>query len=175
MTINISTFDFDPGASLRSVSQDGQPWFVVKDVCAALGLQNPTMAMADIDPADRTKLNLAQRGLGAVHGVNESGLYSLILRSRKPGAKDFQRWVTRHVLPTLRKDGVYVLNQEKPITDDLTLPDLLAQIADIQAKVDALKAAKVMAWSKHQEEKRDRYHALRFMRSGGRSGRGAKA
>ena len=102
--------------------------------------------------------------------VSESGLYAMVLRSRKGEAKAFRRWVTGTVLPTLRKDGIYIAGQETPITDELTLPELMSQIADIQAKVDVINAARVRAWSRHQEEKDARRDAFRFFkRNPGRS------
>ena len=100
--------------------------------------------------------------------VNESGLYGLVLRSRKPSAYAFRRWVTTTVLPSLRKDGVYIVGQEKPITDADTLPELLAQIAAIQAKVDALNADKLRSYFRHQEEKDARQSAFALLKGGSR-------
>ena len=169
MTMNITTttqtFDFAPGVALRSITKDSQPWFVAKDICGALGLADRSGAVRGLDPDERGATTVSTPG-GPQSAliVNESGLYSLVLRSRKPAAKTFQKWVTGTVLPTLRRDGLYVAGQEKPIPDDLTLPDLLAQLEGIQAKVDALKASQVRAWSRHQEEKDARRQALRFFR-----------
>lgn len=67
-----------------------------------------TMTLAKLDDDERTKLNLGQRGHGAVNAVNESGLYSIIMRSRKPEARAFKKWVTSEVLPTIRKTGGYM-------------------------------------------------------------------
>lgn len=94
--------------------QDGEPWFVGKDVAKILGYANPNEALHyHVDNEDKLnsktlssfELNLGQRG-GWL--INESGLYSLILSSKLPSAKKFKRWVTSEVLPTIRKTGGYV-------------------------------------------------------------------
>lgn len=108
---NITNFIFetDDGAALgfRNITIDGEPWFVAADVCAALGIQNPTQAMERLDGDDRAMLNIGCAGT-ETNCVNESGLYSLILGSRKPEAKRFKKWVTGEVLPSIRKTGAYV-------------------------------------------------------------------
>jgi len=81
---------------------------VAKDVCDCLGLSNPTIALKILDNDERAKLNLGQVGLGNVNIINESGLYSLVLQSRKPQAKEFKRWVTHQVLPQIWKTGGYL-------------------------------------------------------------------
>jgi prophage antirepressor-like protein len=157
----LQTFSFAPGVALRSITKDSEPWFVAADVCGAIGLQNTSDAIKALDEDERDRKILGNQ---TVNIISEAGLYRLVMRSTKPAAKGFQKWVTATVLPTIRRSGLYILGQEKPITDDLTLPELLAQIAATQAKVDAINAAKVCAWSRHQEEKNDRYAALRFLR-----------
>jgi len=95
--------------SIRSVKIDGEPWLVGKDVAQALGYTNPQKAIRDhVDTEDTTvnesfTVNGTQGTL-----INESGLYSLVLSSKLPGAKQFRRWVTSEVLPTIRKHGAYV-------------------------------------------------------------------
>lgn len=101
-------FDYS-GQAVRTVVADCETWFVAVDVCRILGVQNPTQAVgrleADcvrfvdiIDALNRTR---------HVHAVNEPGLYELIFSSTAPRAKDFRRWVTSEVLPTIRKTGQY--------------------------------------------------------------------
>ena len=165
------TFTFAPGLSIRAIVKDGQPWFIAKEVCTALGYTNgPDALSKHVDTDERQTIAI----LGSTPGnparvvVNESGLYSLIIRSHKPEAKAFRKWVTSTVLPTLRKDGLYVSGQEKPISDALTLPELLEQLATVQAKVDALKETQIRAWSRHQEDKEARDDAFRLMRGGHR-------
>lgn len=90
--------------------QDGEPWFVGKDVVKILGYTNPSKAIADhVDVEDKgvTKC-YTPGGVQNLTGINESGLYSLILSSKLPSAKKFKRWVTSEVLPTIRKTGGYV-------------------------------------------------------------------
>ena len=118
---------------VRMLVRNEEPWWVAADVCALLGLTNPTKACSALDPDEVMTLTTAEAPVtltnGAGHSdgmtltssaghsgpggarmwnlVNESGLYSLILRSRKPEAKAFKRWVTHEVLPTLRRTGAY--------------------------------------------------------------------
>ena len=108
MTSEIQSYNFN-GASLRTLTDGaGEPWFVAKDACDILGMSNPSMAVtaldkdevAQIDPKDY--LGSENRSNQAVNIVSEPGLYKLIMRSRKPEAKEFQRWVTHEVLPHKR-------------------------------------------------------------------------
>lgn len=101
---------------IRTVDVDGEPWLVGKDVARALGYQNPSKALSDhVDDEDKLNneslLSLGQRG-GWL--INESGLYSLVLSSKLPGAKKFRRWVTSEVLPSIRKTGGYAIPQDYP-------------------------------------------------------------
>lgn len=112
--------------NVRIILQDNEPWFVAKDVCDCLEHTNTTMALQRLDDDERAKLNLGRQGEANV--VNEYGLYSLVLSSRKPEAKEFKRWITHEVLPSLRKYGTYSLNIPR------TLPDALkAYASEIEA------------------------------------------
>ena len=96
--------------SLVRVRKDeqGNPWFIVKDVCAVLDLSNVTVATSSLDEDERGSVILnTLGGEQEMLTVSESGLYSLIFRSRKPEARAFRRWVTGEVLPALRKTGSY--------------------------------------------------------------------
>ena len=120
---------------IRSVEIDGEPWLVGKDVAVALGYQNSSKALADhVDDEDKlnneTLSSLGQRG-GWL--INESGLYSLILSSKLPGAKKFKRWVTSEVLPSIRKTGGYL-----PAAAEKTLADLTAAVQLLTERLDAL-------------------------------------
>lgn len=92
---------------------EGEPWFVAADVCRALGLGNSSMAISKLDEDERTLILIegASNGL-PVNAVNEPGLYSLVLGSRKPEAKAFKRWITHEVIPSIRKTGGYIAGQE---------------------------------------------------------------
>ena len=109
---NISTFRNPAFGSVRAVSIDSEPYFVGKDVAEILGYSNPRKAMIDhVDAEDKgvTKCDTLG-GTQEMTIINESGLYSLILSSKLPKAKEFKRWVTSEVLPTIRKTGGYVNN-----------------------------------------------------------------
>lgn len=106
---NVIPFDFR-GHSVRAVTIHGEPWFVASDVCRVLDVANTTQAMQALDDDERSMLNIGRQGDANI--VNESGLYTLILRSRdavKKGSKPhaFRKWVTSEVLPAVRKNGRY--------------------------------------------------------------------
>lgn len=104
------------GHTIRVVTIDNAPWFFSADVCKALGLTNIQMAVKGLPSADLTLSKIeGQRGL-PMRTVTEAGLYKLVLRSNKPEAKAFQDWVTRDVLPAIRKDGGYIMGEEKVAT-----------------------------------------------------------
>ena len=99
---------------VRTVVKDGQPWFVAKDVCNVLNHSNHKVAVSRLDEDEVSKVYLTD-SLGRNQKttvVNEAGLYSLILTSNKPEAKQFKRWITHDVIPTIRKTGGYVANDE---------------------------------------------------------------
>lgn len=101
----ITPFNFGSNI-VRVVSRNNDPWFVANDVCKALGYSNTSKAIADhLDDDERYNESL-DRG-GSLLLISESGLYALILRSRKTGARKFAKWVTSEVLPTIRKTGSY--------------------------------------------------------------------
>ena len=112
--------------NLRIVLQDNEPWFVATDVCKCLDIKNPTQAMQRLDGDERSMLNIGRQGETNI--VNEYGLYSLVLSSRKPEAKEFKRWITHEVIPSLRKYGTYSMDIPR------TLPDALkAYASEIEA------------------------------------------
>lgn len=122
MNNEMQKFDFK-GASLRTLTDEaGEPWFVAKDVCDILELTNPAVALQSLDEDEKT--NLSNSYVWSESGrrpliISEPGLYRLVMRSRKPEAKEFQRWVTHEVLPQIRKTGGYI-----PTTaadDDMTI------------------------------------------------------
>lgn len=101
---------------VRTIEVDGEPWLVGKDVAQALGYTNPRKALADhVDDEDKgvTKC-YTPGGEQEMTIINESGLYSLVLSSKLPGAKKFRRWVTAEVLPSIRRTGGYVQGQGAP-------------------------------------------------------------
>lgn len=91
------------------VTLEGTPWFVAADVCRVLGVANTTVSVQALDPSEKAKSSI---GSGpAANLISESGLYKLIMRSDKPQAKAFQDWVTKEVLPSIRKTGAFVTGQ----------------------------------------------------------------
>ena len=92
--------------TVRVITRDNQPWFVANDICNALGYSNTSKAIGDhLDEDERYNESL-ERG-GSLLLINESGLYALVLRSRKPEARKFAKWVTKEVLPSIRQTGQY--------------------------------------------------------------------
>lgn len=109
--MEIKTFENADFGAIRVSTVEGEPWFVAKDVCDALGLSNTTEALRNLDDDEVSNISnseVAQNGGRAARIISEPGLYKLIMRSRKPEAKAFQRWVTHEVLPAIRKTGGYI-------------------------------------------------------------------
>lgn len=108
---NIQIFTSPEFGDIRTVDQNGEPWFVGKDVAAALGYGNPQKAIRDhVDEQDRGVNEMdTPGGKQPIAIINESGLYSLIFGSKLEGAVRFKRWVTSEVLPALRKTGSYMM------------------------------------------------------------------
>ncbi len=123
----VAVFNYE-SQQVRSIVRGGVPYFVLSDVCRVLGLSNPTMVAKKLDLDERAKsdLGLQERNVTI---INESGLYAVILRSDKPQAKPFRKWVTSEVLPSIRKTGGY---QIKP-TDELRQKNIL--IREQNAKI----------------------------------------
>lgn len=129
MSNEIQQFDFK-GAALRTLTdENGEPWFVLKDCMSILDLGNPTetVKMFDDDEFSTTEVidSIGRRQQAYI--ISEPGLYRLVMRSRKPEAKEFQRWVTHEVLPSIRKHGAYMTQQT--LDKALTSPDFLIQLA----------------------------------------------
>lgn len=132
---------------VRVVEQDGQPWFVGKDVAKILGYKNPQKAIRDhVDKEDRTvNESFTVNGTQPIL-VNESGLYALILSSKMPNARQFKHWVTSEVLPSIRKHGGYMNGQENMTPEELTLKAitwLQSKINEQQKQLD-MQAPKVL-------------------------------
>ncbi|MGI5144834.1 BRO family protein [Plantactinospora sp. CA-294935] len=109
MIAEIEVFQFPAtGQQIRTLLRNGEPWFVAADVCTALDINNSRQAVSYLDEDEKgVTTNDTPGGQQQVSVVSEPGLYSLILRSRKPQAKEFKRWVTHEVLPAIRKTGRY--------------------------------------------------------------------
>lgn len=105
-------FEFDT-AHVRTIAKEGAAWFVAKDVCSILDIENPSQAVGRLDEDERGITTIyTTAGARELLTVNESGLYSLIFTSRKPDAKRFRKWVTGQVLPAIRQTGRYGSDQD---------------------------------------------------------------
>ena len=157
MNNEIQRFDFK-GASLRTLTDEaGEPWFVAKDACDILGIDTNHLREA-LDDDEITNLRNSevwnQPGRAPLI-ISEPGLYKLIMRSRKPEAKEFQRWVTHEVLPSIRKTGGYIPTSESDSDEDImaravlvaqkTIKQKNQQIASQQSRIDELQP-KASAW-----------------------------
>lgn len=110
MENKLMVFENEAFGKVRTLNLNGEPWFVAVDVCSVLDLSNPTIAVSRLDEDERAKFNLGRQGDATI--VNEPGLYTLVLGSRKPEAKAFKRWITHEVLPNIRKHGVYITDEK---------------------------------------------------------------
>ena len=126
---NIQIFKNDSFGAVRTVEVEGVPYFVGKDVAEILGYADPQKAMKmHVDEEDKLTRQIVVSGQNRnVTIINESGLYSLILSSKLPKAKEFKHWVTSEILPTIRKHGAYMT--DSVIEQALTSPDFLIQLA----------------------------------------------
>ena len=148
---------------VRTVVRDGEPWFVGKDVAIVLGYGNTKDALlSHIDEEDRAILQRSENATFEIPNrgltiINESGLYSLIVSSKLPTAKDFKRWVTSEVLPTIRKHGAYMDTDiiEKSLAD----PDFLIQLATT-LKEEKQRRMEAQAKIAADEHKVDFYNAV---------------
>jgi anti-repressor protein len=130
MEQGLQKFSFE-NKQVRIVMKDGNPWWVAKDVCDVLGIANPSDAIKPLDDDEKNTLGISEgirgRGNPNMAVINESGVYALIMRSNKPEAKKFRKWITSEVLPAIRKSGFYATPQR--------LAELEAELASTRAKV----------------------------------------
>lgn len=136
MNNEIQKFDFK-GAALRTLTDEaGEPWFVLKDCMSILDLGNPTetVKMFDDDEFSTTEVidSIGRRQQAYI--ISEPGLYRLVMRSRKPEAKEFQRWVTHEVLPQIRKTGGYIPTSESDSDEDIMARAVLVAQKTIKQK-----------------------------------------
>lgn len=118
---NLQIFNSPDFGQVRTIQQNGEPWFIGKDVAEILGYSNTPKAIRDhVDDEDKLTERIVLSGQNReVAIINESGLYSLILSSKMPKAKEFKRWVTSEVIPAIRKTGKYeAMAQAVPINDE---------------------------------------------------------
>ena len=136
----LQNFNFS-GQDVRIITINDEPWFVGKDVADILGYSNSRKALSDhVDDEDKgvTKSDTLG-GNQNITIINESGLYSLILKSKKPEAKQFKRWVTSEVLPTIRKHGTYMTQPQVPTTQRELIMLALAGNEETNQRIDAIE------------------------------------
>ena len=123
----ITSWNYE-GAEVRTVQIDGEPWFVLADICRELEISNSRMVSERLESDELMSAKLTSGGQRReMTIINESGLYTVILRSDKPQAKPFRKWVTSEVLPSIRKHGAYMT--EQTLERALTSPDFLIELA----------------------------------------------
>lgn len=127
------------GVEVRTVRKDGAPWFVLKDVCGVLGIANDRNISARLD-TDEKGVHLVDTlgGSQEMTVISESGLYNVILRSDKPEAKPFRKWVTAEVLPAIRRSGGYIAGQ-----NDLSPAELMAKALKVAEQTLAERNARI--------------------------------
>jgi len=138
MQNNIQIFESTEFGTVRVVEENGQPWWVLKDVCKALDIENPRFVRTRLDDDEVGSFNLPHpQSLDKwlkMTCINESGLYAVILRSDKPKARAFRKWVTSDILPSIRKHQVYIAPEtlKRMREDQIFADDLLKILTDAQ-------------------------------------------
>ena len=139
----VEVFNNEEFGSVRTTMINGEPWFVAVDVCKALEIKNSRDAMTRLDDDEKdVALTDTLGGVQTSTVVNESGLYALVLGSRKPEAKAFKRWITHDVIPSIRKHGAYITPQKlyECLQDPRAMANILTALADEQDKNRKLTA-----------------------------------
>lgn len=138
----VTIYRYDENKPVRTLNLNGEPWFVLRDVCEVLGLGNSRMVADRLDEDEKGVSQIDT--LGGVQNatiISESGLYNVILRSDKPEAKPFRKWVTAVVLPSIRKNGGYIAGQEELSPQELMAKALLVAqktLTDRDARIKEL-------------------------------------
>lgn len=137
----LQVFNNTEFGQVRTMVINGSPWFVAKDVCECLGLTKHRDAVSRLDGDERGSVEVdTLGGTQQMAAVNEYGLYSLVLSSRKPSAKAFKRWITHEVIPAIRKHGAYMTGET--LEQALTSPDFLIRLAtELKNEQEARKTA----------------------------------
>ena len=144
MINELQVFSYE-GSEIRTVQLGGEPWWVLKDICDVLELSNPSVIADRLDEDEKAKVDpkqyLGSRSNEPATVISESGLYNVILLSRKPEAKKFKRWITHEVLPTIRKHGAYVTSDklEEMISDPDAWIKVLTALKDERTAKERLQ------------------------------------
>lgn len=141
----VTIFKYEESKLVRTMNVSGEPWFVLKDVCDVLGLSTPARVAERLDSDEVSQAHLID-SMGRSQEmtiISESSLYNVILRSDKPEAKPFRKWVTSVVLPSIRKNGGYIARQEELSPQELMAKALLVAqktLTDRDARINELTA-----------------------------------
>ena len=137
MTNELQIFNYAEQHQIRTTLIDGEAWFVAKDVCDVLGLADVTSALRALDEDEKLVRKISGAGqIREMATVSEPGLYKLIMRSTKPQAKDFTRWVTHTVLPSIRETGMYVTNK--------VIARLEQEVRELRTKIEEMYPINVL-------------------------------
>ena len=136
----LQVFEHPAFGEVRTVTIDGEPWFVGKDVAQMLGYKDTVNALkSNVDAEDKRGWQITTPGgIQTMTTINESGLYSLILSSKLPSAKEFKRWVTSEVLPTIRRQGSYSVQQ--PMTPAQLIAAQAQVLVQMEQRMDAIQS-----------------------------------
>lgn len=147
-------------SEIRTIEKDGEPWFVLADVCKVLEIKNSRDAAAKLDGDEKgVALTDTLGGKQQMTIINESGLYTVILRSDKPQAKPFRKWVTSDVLPSIRKHGAYMT--EQTLERALTSPDFLIELAtQLKAEREQRKQLETTVAAQSEQMEQDKPKVL---------------
>ena len=135
---SVKLFKYE-GAEVRTVVIDGEVWFVAKDVCDILGLDNVSKAIQELDDDEKSSLTISKGtspkgGNPNMNIISESGLYALVFKSRKPEAKKFTRWVTHEVLPQVMRTGKYSIGKDAFELDSESVCNILASLSILRCR-----------------------------------------
>lgn len=162
--LKATIFKYAENKLVRTMELGGEPWFVLRDVCEVLSLSTPAKVAERLDMDEVSQAHITD-SMGRPQEttiINESGLYNVILRSDKPEAKPFRKWVTAVVLPSIRKNGGYIAGQEELSPQELMAKALLVAqktIADREARISNLEAQKQAMQPKQKEILQRAIHA----------------
>lgn len=153
---NLQVFNNSDFGQIRTLNIDNEPWFVAKDISDFLNYSDASAMTRHLDEDEKANCQIDSLSKSQII-INESGLYSAILRSKRPEAKKFKRWVTSEVLPSIRKHGAYMT--EDTLEEALTSPDFLIRLAT-ELKEEQQKRRAVELKNEEMKPKADYFDAL---------------
>lgn len=152
---NLKTFYKPEFGQVRVMQQDGESWFVAKDVCEVLEIGNSRQALTRLDDDEKADVILNDGSQNRkMNAVNEYGLYNLVLASRKSEAKAFKRWITHEVIPSIRKTGSYINPRnftKEQIVDIITNPDFMRALYSVLSRYHAIETAREVEKAIHKQ------------------------